>query len=262
MTKITYDEAIAQGLKKECTGCGEEKLVTEFYRSKEGKFGIKAACKCCCRDYCEKNKDKISEYRKSYYEKNKDKISERDKSYYEKNKDKINEYKKSYYEKNKDYILKSYKSYYEKNKDKINEYKKSYYEKNKDKVNERTKYYQKNRQRTDPEFAILIKLRKRLNNALKYKKASTKELLGAELDVVLNHLQKTAEENYPGTDFDINNYSGKEWHIDHIRPLSSFNLVEESEQIKACHYTNLQILTAEDNFTKGKKYKESLDNFN
>lgn len=44
------------------------------------------------------------------------------------------------------------------------------------------------------------------------------------------------------------------WHIDHIRPLCSFNLSDENEFLKACYYTNLQPLWAEENFEKGRKF--------
>ena len=44
-----------------------------------------------------------------------------------------------------------------------------------------------------------------------------------------------------------------EWHIDHIIPCSSFNLLDEKEQEKCFHYTNLQPLWAAENLSKSNK---------
>ena len=43
------------------------------------------------------------------------------------------------------------------------------------------------------------------------------------------------------------------WHIDHVKPLASFDLTDREQFKEACHYTNLQPLWAEDNLSKGSK---------
>jgi hypothetical protein len=49
------------------------------------------------------------------------------------------------------------------------------------------------------------------------------------------------------------NYGIHGWHIDHIRPCSSFDLTDPEQQRICFHYTNLQPLWAADNIRKGAK---------
>lgn len=66
------------------------------------------------------------------------------------------------------------------------------------------------------------------------------------------HLQDTATKN-GYTNFDINNYSGREYHIDHIIPCSAFNLSCSYHQKLCFNWNNPQILKAETNLIKGNK---------
>ena len=48
-------------------------------------------------------------------------------------------------------------------------------------------------------------------------------------------------------------------HIDHIKPVSKFNLDDEEELFKCCNYTNLQPLLSEDNIIKSNKWTDEDD---
>ena len=50
-----------------------------------------------------------------------------------------------------------------------------------------------------------------------------------------------------------------EWHLDHILPLSSFNLADPKEFSKANYYKNFQPLWARDNLQKSNKLNWKLD---
>ena len=93
-------------------------------------------------------------------------------------------------------------------------------------------------------------LRASLNNILngKTKKGSHIKDLGCTLDQLKKHLESQFK---PGMTWDNHTLNG--WHIDHIKPLSSFDLSDREQFLQAVHYTNLQPLWALENLTKRAK---------
>lgn len=67
--------------------------------------------------------------------------------------------------------------------------------------------------------------------------------LGLTIDEFRRHIETQFT---PGMSWD--NYGA--WHLDHIRPLISFDLTEIEQARAACHYTNYQPLWAIDNHRK------------
>ena len=136
---------------------------------------------------------------------------------------------------------------------------KEYYIENKVAIKKNTSKYRKFKNKTDGKFRLNIRLRSRIVSALKKnkKKDKTINLIGCTLFELQNHLQKTAINN-GYLDFDITNYSGKEYHIDHIIPCSLFDFSKEEDQRKCFHYTNLQILKADINMKKHNKLSYEL----
>ena len=74
-----------------------------------------------------------------------------------------------------------------------------------------------------------------------------KELLGCNLlEFELYLIDKLKDE------MTFNNYV--EWEIDHIKPISLFNLENNDELLECCNYKNLQPLWKKDNIKKSNNY--------
>jgi len=198
--------------------------------------------------YNERNKDKI----KNYYKINRDKIKERSRSYCEHNKDKLKDYQKKYKEKNK-VILKEKqkiyaKKYREENKQIIKEKKKLKFQREKEKINHQNRV----RYSENINYKLKCRLRHRLRMALKgnFKSGSAVDDLGCSIPELKVYLESKFQ-----TGMTWDNWSDVGWHIDHIKPLASFDLTDRKQFLEACHYTNLQPLWSDENLSKGKKLK-------
>lgn len=125
-----------------------------------------------------------------------------------------------------------------------------YYQANKPRIMEQAKHYLRKRRATDTLYRVKQGVRARLRQALKgnIKATTTMQLVGCTLAELKAHLESLFS---PGMSWD--NYGLYGWHIDHIMPCSSFDLLDPAQQAECFHYTNLQPLWAKDNLSKSDK---------
>ena len=106
--------------------------------------------------------------------------------------------------------------------------------------------------RKSPQYQLRKNLSNRIYKAIKEQDSSkdykTMHLTGCPILQLIKYLESQFE---PGMSWE--NYGQKGWHVDHVKPCASFNLVDPEEQKKCFHYSNLQPLWAQDNLSKGCK---------
>ena len=262
---------------KTCSKCEKTKPVTDFYKRSRAKDGLSVWCKECCSisaaKYYQKNKERIKEQHAKYYLDNHDKIREHQRDYYhsEEGQKKAEEYRITHREhqrkmeqewrnRNRDHYRKMKNEYYHKNKEKNKQWHKKWRDSHKEQIKKSAKRYRienkekinqshVNRLRNDPVYKMKEQTRNMLRYALRskghHKTSRSADILGCDLDFFCEYLFKTWEKNY-GRPWD-----GEPYHIDHITPLATAKT--EEDIIKLCHYTNLQMLTPEDNMAKSDK---------
>jgi len=212
---------------KVCSKCGEEKKISEFYKRKESKNGLRKECRDCCRL---RSKNWISE--------NKERFKETQKNWQKNNPDKIKIIQEKY---NKSEKTRERKNLWARNN------RKNGYE------------WFNNKYHTDVLFNLKIKFRRRIYMSLRTNNLKKTDkminLLGCTFLEFKKYIENQFTENMT---WDLV-MSGK-IHLDHIIPLSIAQ--SEEELYKLCHYTNLQPLWAEENLKKSNKIVEQLNKSN
>lgn len=136
---------------------------------------------------------------------------------------------------------------------------KRYYEKNperpilltEDEKLERKKKYEKLR-RQDPIFRIKENIRKRLREKLKGS-SGTNAVTGC----TSQELRQWLESKFKGS-MSWDNY-GTAWHVDHVRPCASFDVLVKADRLAMNHYTNLQPMWAKTNMKKSDQWDGQQD---
>lgn len=127
-----------------------------------------------------------------------------------------------------------------------------YYDSNDVKLHnrERRRKYVATRRKNNTNFRILCNLRSRIWRALKGidKSFNTEKLIGMPIHIFRDYIAVQFRSGMSWLNY------GKVWHIDHIKPISLFDLNDHEQQKEAFCYLNCQPLFAHENLAKGNKY--------
>ena len=205
---------------KECFTCKKTKPTCDFNRHKQQKDGLSPYCKEC-----------YHKWYSVFYRKNKKKILSKHRIYYKKHgvkwKSTRSKYQMSHREESKKYTQK-------------------YRDRYRDIINKKvmTRYY------NEPAFRLKKTIPSLIRKSLRGSKNNHhwENLVGYSLEKLKLHLESKFVDNMKWE-----NYG--EWHIDHIKPISSFQIIDPwCEEFKQCWaLSNLRPLWAFDNLSKGSK---------
>lgn len=226
------------------------------------------------------DEEKKKEYQRRYREKHREKLKEvwrkNAQRYYWANLEKCREKgkirSKSRYEKNKEKSIKETSAWRKANPDKMRGYRQKWINNNKEKNAQSKRDWIKNnpesykasrkreaeRRRQDPNLRIASAASSLIRIALKKqhtaKNTKTTKLLGCSVQEYTLYLENLFEPWMSWDNYGQHKPDGiKRWQIDHIVPLSHFDLTDPEQQKLAFHYTNTRPLEAFKNISEGNK---------
>ena len=246
---------------KICKKCGKLKPLSEYYPQKETRDRLFAHCKTCAcllaKEYRIQNKDALTEARRKYQAEHKDAA----RRWHAENKDARNESARRLYYENIEARKERAGRYRAENKDRIlkkREERKLDSELHKKDIAARLEYnrnhlkersaYEKRKYKTDINYSIEQIVRSSIRQSLDRKKhkkdTTTSYLVGCKIEKIVCHLEKQ------GYDKNIH-------EIDHIVPISRFDLAQMLHRRVAFNYKNIQPLEKSVNRSKRDKVLKS-----
>ena len=217
------------------------------------------------RGYYEKNRERTLAQNREY--RNRPEIRERVRERRRNNRDTVLRWKRDSYRRNRERTLAQQKALKQnqtpEEKAKRLRWHRAYYTSNREGIRRMQKEYRRRnlkrhnlerviKRRSDVQFALRCRIR---NHARKIvlclpsfaPRSHYLDLLGCRLSELVSYLESKF---LPGMSWENRNL----WHLDHIRPLKTFDLSDPTQLAVACHFTNLQPLWAADNLKKGHRW--------
>lgn len=220
---------------KVCSHCKTEKSYDCYAKNKRQTDGYHYYCKDCTKAHKAKRKDKNAEYQKKWISANIEHKRAYERQYYKNNQNILREKRAQVpleirrkrnnrpEKRTKEAIIRTTPEYKEKR-----------------------RIYIRERYHSDPSYKISKILRARLRDCInkESKRSSALNLLGTSVIEFKAYLESMFLEGMTWENH------GKVWHIDHIIPISFFDLTDLTEQKLAFHWGNLQPLFIKENLEK------------
>lgn len=275
---------------KTCSDCKAEKPFSEFNKNGSRKDGLQANCKACKRDRRLADAESISEYQKNYRRENREDLKVWHRQNYEENREQIlqnqknqretwgeekraevAEYQHNYWLENRDELLAVNRQWRVDNPDLVKEYHENYRAQNHEKIVDYHKIYCRIPEVRSARNARNVGIRKtnvqvkishdaRTRRRLALKEAAAEKPCGF-LDALGCSLEEWQE--YLQRDMPVHSKTGAvaTWddfmaaptrvHVDEVVPVTSWDLTNEFEYRLCFHFSNSQLLWADDNLRKG-----------
>lgn len=254
----------------------------------------KDRCLAKQKEWREANKDRVSDYGRARYEATKDSALAERKERYTRKRSIEREQQRLYREANREQIRQQQRDYRIANKEELNKkcrerrasdpesYRRKerarrsspevraervnktreWVKNNKERHLEWSRCYRKKRAERDPVYKASIAMRRRFYMAVHnqvydgwdIRSGEAVRLLGCTIKEFVSYIESLWTDG-----MSWENWSRDGWHIDHIIPLASFDLADEDQRLKACHFSNLRPLWAKENMSKGSKVFESIN---
>lgn len=196
------------------------------------------------RDYRNRNRDAVKASDRRRYQENPEKHAAKMREWRRKNRDRINlkygsQYWKKYYAEHRSERLASAREYHKRHKEKRVARVAAYVAKNREKIRAYRREYFRVRRLNDPIFVLRIRLKDRLNKALRRKgtprACRTMDMVGCTIQFLKEHIEKQFTAGMTWELF----VQGK-IHLDHIKPFAAFDLSDAEQQKAAMHWSNLK----------------------
>jgi hypothetical protein len=179
---------------------------------------------------------------------NKEAVQTKQREYRQRDPEKRRQQKRADYLKNRERYRQTNKAWHIANREKALAYLRQWQATNAEYFKQQKTVYYLARKQADPKFAMLTRLRRRINHFVSgdNKSATTAELIGCSYEFFIEHIESLFT---PGMTWD----NRSKWHIDHIIPCAAFDLSDPAQRRTCFHYTNMRPLWAKENQAKGAK---------